>query len=126
MDIFAEDYFVQARHVEMNGTIIEFPRYEINAYGTIRDKETDKIVSTSLRGGHTNDSYRRVAFRSGGDDFHRQLHRVVLSSFNPVAQANAVVNHRNNKRSDNRLSNLEWATSGYNTLHAAHWHKSNG
>ena len=43
------------------------------------------------------------------------VHRLVLSTFNPVAgMENIEVNHKDEDKSNNMLNNLEWATSKEN------------
>ena len=128
LDIIPDDVFVTAQHVQQNGTITVFPNYKVNAYGKVINKETDNVVPIGNRGNSdmTKKSYERVQLIVGGEDFHILLHRLVLSSFNAVAQPNSVVNHRDNDEKNNKLSNLEWVTSSYNSLHARHWHKKYG
>ena len=125
--LFPEDLFLNLKHVNTDGTITEYPNYEINAYGVVRSKETGKISSTQNRGsGATKEKrYQAVNLYVGAKAFRHQLHRCVLSSFNPVAQPNAIVNHRDNDETNNELMNLEWATNSYNSLHATYWHKVN-
>jgi hypothetical protein len=45
-------------------------------------------------------------------------HRVVAESFLGPRPAGMVVNHRNGKRDDNRIENLEYVTSSANTSHS--------
>ena len=125
--LFPEDMFLNLKHVNLDGTITEYPKYKINAYGTVINKETGEEVATQRRGsGRTKDKrYQAVNLTIQGNMFRHQLHRCVLSSFNPVAQPNAIVNHRDNDETNNDLMNLEWATQSYNTLHGKYWHKMN-
>lgn len=51
--------------------------------------------------------------------YMRQVHRLVLETFNPVCNMeNLQVNHIDGNKSNNKLSNLEWVTSKENTVHA--------
>lgn len=59
--------------------------------------------------------YLRVHLPRG----HRLIHRVVADAFLPRPKnANAQINHKNGKKDDNRLINLEWCTPSENLMHA--------
>lgn len=48
-----------------------------------------------------------------------RLHRIILSAFYPIKNSHLFqVNHINNIKYDNRLTNLEWATGSENIKHA--------
>lgn len=46
------------------------------------------------------------------------LHRIVASAFIPNDSCKRTVNHKNGIKTDNRASNLEWATDGENISHS--------
>ena len=51
--------------------------------------------------------------------WHRHLvHRIVANSFIPNPFNKPTVNHKNGIRNDNRIENLEWATSKEQNLHS--------
>lgn len=46
---------------------------------------------------------------------YRTVHRLVLSTFNPIENMSAMeVNHKDENKNNNRLENLEWVTSQEN------------
>lgn len=47
-----------------------------------------------------------------------EVHRLVCSAFNGLPSGGMDVNHMNGCRTDNRATNLEWATRKDNLLHA--------
>ncbi len=66
----------------------------------------------------TNTNYMRVPLWKDGNITWHQLHRLVASAFIPNPLEKPQVNHKNLKKHDNRVDNLEWVTFRENWLHA--------
>lgn len=50
-----------------------------------------------------------------------KIHRIVLMAFKPVlGMENLQVNHKDEKRSNNNIDNLEWCTAKYNNNYGNH------
>lgn len=102
--------------------------YEISNYGDVRS--VTRVVS---RGGPTGDlvkpgkfrrahvtpkGYLRLALVRDGSQRNHLVHRLVADAFIPNPDNKPEVNHRNGDKRDNRASNLEWATTSENQVHA--------
>ena len=60
-----------------------------------------------------------MAFLGVGKKQGFLVHRLVLSAFAPVEEWQELqVNHKDGKKSNNHLSNLEWVTPSQNKVHA--------
>lgn len=110
----------------------DFPDCQVNNLGRVRS--VDHII-------HIVQSYREVDFHSkgrilrqkdirgyknvgmsigGGKIQTKQVHRLVMTAFNPVPNMGSLqVNHKDFDKSNNSLDNLEWVTPSENTLHAS-------
>lgn len=64
------------------------------------------------------DGYSVVRFGLEGRDYSVLAHRVVWMSAHGAIPDGYEINHKNGKRSDNRLANLELTTPSENTLHS--------
>lgn len=62
--------------------------------------------------------YQRVGLMKNGKLITRKVHRLVAENFISNPNKLPQVNHINSIKHDNRVENLEWCTSKYNTKHA--------
>lgn len=87
-----------------------WPDYQVSNYG--RFKSFKRCPEGKLLSPYLNQyGYLNIHLRARGKNKVLQCHRVVLSTFNPIPDADTMeVNHKNENKQDNRLSNLEWAT----------------
>lgn len=90
-------------------------KYEVSDDGRVRNAKTKKELSQQV----TNRGYARVyLIDSNGYKTAAYVHRLVISAFNPsFDEAKSQVNHINEDKLDNRLSNLEWVTPTENINH---------
>tara|TARA_R100000541_G_C1897352_1_gene83990 strand:+ start:42571 stop:43131 length:561 start_codon:yes stop_codon:yes gene_type:complete len=103
--------------------IEEFPKYEINCEGLIRNikTKTKKYVPVNKQG------YYQVQFKKDGKTFARKVHRLVAMYFleEPSEELKKLcsenypyvvcVNHIDHDKTNNHYSNLEWCTHEHNT-----------
>ncbi|MFA5186862.1 MAG: NUMOD4 domain-containing protein [Patescibacteria group bacterium] len=62
------------------------------------------------------DGYQIYRLSRPGSEETRKIHRLVLSAF--IGVSNKQVNHKNGRKADNRLCNLEYCTDAENKEHA--------
>lgn len=80
--------------------------YEISKSGVVRDKRSKHILSS-----FENCGYLRVNFFNHKKPY---VHVLVALTYLPNPSNLPEVNHKNNKRDDNRLANLEWVSHSDN------------
>lgn len=61
------------------------------------------------------EGYQRVSVRGVGRD---RVHKFVAREFIPNPENKPMVDHRNNKKDDNRVSNLQWVSAKENAVKA--------
>ena len=104
-------------------TYPEYPFIEANQFGEIITK--DRYLLSKNRGerlvnGHIlkqylyPNGYMFVRFRLNGKRITLLVHRVIATCFLPNPNNYPVVNHKDNNRANNVVSNLEWCTREYN------------
>jgi hypothetical protein len=94
----------------------EFPNYEINENGDVRVIKTG-IYKTQAFLSKEHD-YKVVWLWKKNKSYKRSVHRLVAQAFIPNPKKKSQVNHKDGIKSNNHVSNLEWATPQENIKHA--------
>lgn len=87
--------------------------YEVSNMGRLRSKRTMKI----LKGGHDKDGYIINILCVNGLRKTVKRHQLVMHAFTTMPKDKPVINHKNEIKDDNRLSNIEWCNSHYNLMY---------
>ncbi len=97
-------------------TILEAPKYEVSNLGRIRRINRcspPRIVKSTPN--HKTGYYQVGLCNKPNHRIFRLVHRLVLSTFNPIPNMDKFeVNHKDEDKSNNALTNLEWMTSKEN------------
>lgn len=102
----------------------EFPWIQASNLGRIRT--VDRVVTYSdgrkrlvkgriLKQRLRPNGYMDVHFSVNGKSVRLLVHRIVATCFIPNPNGYSEVNHKDNDRTNNAVSNLEWCTSQYNS-----------
>ena len=98
--------------------------YEVSNLGNVRS--IDRFVNNkngvpnSIRNGrqlaqfHTSMGYLRVGLKANGKEENYFVHRLVAEAFIPNPNHYSCINHKDENRSNNCVSNLEWCSYKYN------------
>lgn len=94
--------------------------YQVSNYGRVRNikfvgharsKKQDRILTQSVH----RDGYFMVHLSEGKKDYYPQVHRLVAKAFLENPHGLPHVNHKDENKKNNEVSNLEWCTALYNT-----------
>lgn len=77
-----------------------------------------RVAGQAIRAQVTAKGYLRIQLSKGGSVRNHMVHRLVAEAFLPNPDSKPEVNHRNGNKADNRIGNLEWATTSENQVHA--------
>ena len=110
----------------MYKTLEEFPKYEIDAYGNIRNKISLKPKNTYVN----KQGYMAVIFYLDSKRYNKKVHRLVAEYFlEPPSKEllykcerehhkKVLVKHEDNNKLNNHYSNLQWCDLAENTKQA--------
>ncbi len=91
-----------------------YPDYFVSDHGDV--KKSDGSVCKQHK---SPKGYARVYIKNGGAGSSTvYVHRLVASTFIPNPENLPQVNHKNGKKDDNRVENIEWVTASDNVRHS--------
>lgn len=104
--------------------------YKVSNFGNV--KSCARIINHGLGGADRsiksriikpyddNHGYHSVSLSKNGKVIKHKVHRLVAEAFISNPKNKPTVNHKNEIRNDNHVSNLEWATYKENNDHGGH------
>ena len=101
------------------GRVKSLPREILDAGGVIR-RRNGKLLTPRVTG----NNYRQVSLCKNGVTRQFLLHRLVAEAFIPNSNNCAQVNHIDEDKANNSVSNLEWCTAKYNSHYSQTFKKA--
>ena len=100
---------------EVFRSITEYDNYEVSNFGNVKNKQTARI----LKPGKDTHGYYFVNLCKNGKHKSFKIHRLIAIAFidNPLNKP--YIDHINNQRTNNNLSNLRWVTSKENSMNSS-------
>ena len=99
--------------VETFVKIVGFERYEVSNLGRVRNIESGRVLKPSLQ----KNGYLRHGLRENNKRKYLFLHRIIATTFIDNPEGKPCVNHIDENKLNNDLSNLEWCTVKENNVH---------
>lgn len=91
--------------------------YQVSNLGRIRSAFREGTKGGILRQFIINGYSKVHLYKDGKEEFF-YVHRLVALAFIPNLENKPQINHKNGKKCDNRVVNLEWCSSAENLVHA--------
>lgn len=92
--------------------------YLISNLGRVKSIRMDKILTPKLCGARENNLYETVVFCLNSKRIRLKVHRLEAIAFIPNPNRCKCVNHKDNNKLNNILSNLEWVYGRENVTHS--------
>lgn len=104
--------------LEIYACIDGFPNYLVTSYGRVLSlkDENEKYRILELKQSK-NKGYLRVGIYKDNKRYNKSVHQLVAQSFIPNPDNKHQVNHIDENKTNNHVSNLEWVTAKENCNH---------
>ena len=102
-----------------------FPEYEASTWGRVRSKDRIDSLNREKRGvllrqfPDSKGNYMCVNLWRNGSPRMMRVHRIIAISFLPNPDNLPEVNHKDEDKRNNAVSNLEWCTHQYNNTYGS-------
>lgn len=103
-------------HQEIWKRVEGFHDYEISNHGRVKSYKRNSI--NLLNENPDSRGYLFVRLRKDDKYTHFFIHRLVALMFIPNLENKPQVNHKDGKKNNNHIDNLEWVTNRENQIHA--------
>ena len=94
---------------EIWSIIVGFPMYKISTFGRVKSLYTNKILKPVNKNG-----YMFVTLVEGDKKYSRAIHRLVAKAFIANPNRYPMINHKDENKANNIITNLEWCNTEYN------------
>lgn len=99
--------------------------YEISNLGKVKSLNYNRTgVEKIMRPGKTKEGYLRVDLCRGGKVKHFLVHRLVATAFLPNPMGLPEINHLDENKTNNVISNIEWCSRYYNNRYGTRTERS--
>ena len=91
-----------------------FENYSVSNFGNIKNNKTNRV----LKPGITNQGYYYVILYKDGKTYTKKIHKLVGETFIANPHNKQCVDHKNNNKLDNNVSNLRFCTQQENCMNS--------
>lgn len=108
--------------LEVYSSIKDFPNYLVTSHGRVLSLKDNhgKDRIKELKGSKNNGGYFLVSLHSDTNKTSAFIHRLVAQAFIPNPNNKTQVNHIDENKTNNHVSNLEWVTAKENCNYGTH------
>ena len=106
--------------VEEYSSIEGFPNYLVTSHGRIislKDNKGKRRIKELKQAKNKRNDYMQLTLHKNGKCYTKRVHRLVAQAFIPNPENKPQVNHIDENKTNNHMSNLEWMTSIENVNH---------
>ena len=94
--------------------IKDFPNYEVSNFANIKNNKTDRVLKPRI----DSHGYYIVSLYSDGIPYTKRIHKLVAEAFILNPYNKQCVDHINNNKLDNNVSNLRYCTQQENCMNS--------